>query len=95
MARGYSVVGYESLTIADSAVGLTAVTTGKVFAGKLETGSVRMRGDGTAPTASEGILVDIGQVVILSESEIGLSKFIRTGSTSGVPSVLGQSWWLM
>jgi hypothetical protein len=81
----YNVVGYETLTIADSATTLTGGVTGaKSFTGKLETGPVRARGDGTSPTTSEGILLSVGDIVTLSSSEIDNTKFIRTTSTSGV-----------
>jgi hypothetical protein len=80
----YNVVGYETLTIAASAVTLSAATTAKSFVGRLETGQVRGRGDGTAPTSSEGTLIEIGDIVVLSSSEIDRTQFIRTGSTSGV-----------
>lgn len=85
MAVNYNVVGYETLTIAGTAIALTgSVTTAKSFVGRLETAQVRARGDGTDPTSSEGPLVEIGDQVILSESEIARTKFIRTGGTSGV-----------
>ena len=81
----YNVVGYETLTIADSATTLTGGVTGaKSFTGKLETGPVRARGDGSAPTTSEGILISVGDVVTLSSSQIDNMQFIRTTSTSGV-----------
>jgi hypothetical protein len=84
MPTPYNVVGYETLTIADSAAKLTAVTAGKSFVGRLETAQVRARGDGTDPTSSEGVLIEVGDTVILSASEIDRTSFIRTGSTSGV-----------
>ena len=45
---------------------------------------MRYRGDGTDPTASEGKLMQVGQQIVLSQSEIARTKFIRTGGTSGV-----------
>jgi hypothetical protein len=81
---GYNVVGYETLTVAASAVSLTGATTGLSFVGRLETAQIRARGDGTAPTSSEGVLINVGDSVVLSESEIRATEFIRTGSSSGV-----------
>jgi len=80
----YNIVGYETLTIAASAVGLTGATTGESFVGRLETAQVRARGDGTDPTSSEGVLINPGDAIVMSESEIRNTAFIRTGSTSGV-----------
>jgi len=85
MPTQYRVLGYETLTIAASALTLVGGVTGaRSFVGRLETAQVRARGDGTAPTTSEGVLMEIGDVVVLSESEIANTQFIRTGSTSGV-----------
>ncbi len=84
MARNYSAVGYESLSITGTAGGLTAGVAGSLsFVGILETAQIRVRSDGTAATASEGELVEVGDKVVLSESEIGKASFIRTGGTSG------------
>ena len=80
----YNIVGYETLTIAASAVSLTGATTGESFVGRLETGQIRARGDGTDPTSSEGVLINPGDTVIMSGSEIDNTAFIRTGSSSGV-----------
>ena len=85
MPGQYNVVAYEALDITASAVALTADSSNRLsFVGVLETGQVRYRGDGTAPTASEGRLLQIGDRIILSRSEIVNTKFIRTGGTSGV-----------
>jgi len=85
MAANYNVGAYESLTIAGTAVALTADSSHrKSFVGILETAQVRYRGDGTAPTASEGKLMEIGDQITLSQSEIVNTKFIRTSGTSGV-----------
>jgi hypothetical protein len=84
MPQQYNVVGYETLTIAASAVSLTKATTAKSFVGTLETGQVRARGDGTDPTASEGQIINVGDQVVLADSEISRTTFIRTGTPSGV-----------
>jgi len=94
MARHVNAVDYTSATVADTAGTLLAladsgmVTTkpgmARSFVGRLETANIRARGDGTAPTATEGQLVQQGELIGLDESEIALVKFIRTGGTSGV-----------
>lgn len=84
-AAPYSPVGYESLTIAATALSLAATSlNARSFVGRLETAQVRMRSDGTAPTTTEGELLEIGDIVILSAFEIEHMQFIRTGGTSGV-----------
>ena len=80
----YNIVGYETLTVAASAVSLTGATTGQSFVGRLETAQSRARGDGSAPTSSEGVLINPGDAIVMSESEIRNTKIIRTGSSSGV-----------
>jgi|TARA_Y100000034_G_scaffold37520_1_gene46112 hypothetical protein len=85
MPQQYRPVGYESLPIAATAVALTGgVTSALSFVGTLETAQVRSRGDGTDPTSSEGEIINVFSKVVLSESEINNTKFIRTGATSGV-----------
>ena len=81
----FRILGYESLSVAASAVALTGGETGaKSFVGTVETGAIRMRGDGTDPTTSEGQLFDTGSVRVLSESDIDSAKLIRDTGTSGV-----------
>jgi hypothetical protein len=81
---------YESKTIADSAVGLTAGTYDDAVRAEatLETAQIRIRSDGTAPTSSEGRLVEVGDDIILkSAAQIAAFKAIRTGAVSGVLKV--------
>lgn len=74
-------MGFESLTISSAAVKLTKPTSAKSFLGKLETAAVRARGDGTNPSATVGVLVASGEVVLLADSEIDRTAFIRDAST--------------
>ena len=90
MARNPSIIAYATITIADTAgtiIGLGSITkTGamKSFVGRLETAQVRARGDGTAPTTTEGEVVNAGDAVYLSEGDLENMQLIRTGATSGV-----------
>ncbi len=87
----YSPFAYETITVADTAVGLTSATykpSEKFFAVKailtLETAQIRFRIDGTAPTSTEGHLLEVGEILTLeSYDEISKFKAIRTGGTSG------------
>ena len=91
MARNINVVDYDVVTITDTAG--TIVDRGALsavpveahsFQGILETATARMRGDGVAPTASEGVLISLGDKVTLDINQIDVMNFIRTGATSGV-----------
>jgi hypothetical protein len=81
---------YESVTVADSAIGLTSGTYGDATKAEmtLESGQIRVRKDGTNPASDEGHLVEIGDTIILkSAADIASFKAIRTGSVSGVLKV--------
>ena len=90
----YAAYRYESITIADTAIGLTAanikVNTVRVYC-TLETAQIRFRTDGTNPTASTGHLLETGAALELySYDDISKFKAIRTGATSGA---LQCSYW--
>ena len=84
---GSNAANYESVTVADSAIGLTSGTYGtNVYALiTCETAQIRFRIDGTNPTASEGHILNPGDILRLdSNADIAAFKAIRTGSVSGV-----------
>ncbi len=89
---------YESLTIAATAVGITAAIRSPAgrpqnnhCVGRLETGQVRLLWGAQDPTATEGILVEIGDIVTLeNHRDARFVRFIRTGVTSGVLKI--QCW---
>jgi hypothetical protein len=91
-AVAQDVISFEQLTIGATAGGLAAATVNpsstpaaQYCAGILEDADVRIRVDGTAPTASVGSLVETGSVVAVSGANaIRQLSAIRTGSTSGV-----------
>ena len=88
--EGLVPFAHETLTVADTAVGLTSATYSDATRAEmtLETAQIRFWVDGTAPTTSAGILVNVGDVVVLnSAAQIANFKAIRTGSTSGVLSI--------
>jgi len=87
---GLTPFDYESITVADSAIGLTAAKylDAEHAEMTLETAQIRFRLDGTDPTSSEGHLVEVGDVITLnSAAQISDFSAIRTGSTSGVLKV--------
>lgn len=84
--EGQEAFDDEVITVADSAIGLTAGTylTATKAEMTLETAQIRVRKDGSDPTTSVGHLVEVGdQIVLNSASDIANFKAIRTGSTSG------------
>lgn len=83
-------VGFESITVADSAIGITAAIYADAQAcmARLETAQIRFRFDGTNPSSAEGMLLEVGEVLTIdNQSHARTMRFIRTGSTSGVLKV--------
>ena len=85
-------VAFETVTFADTAIAFTVTTIhpsgGPIMTactGKLETASIRIRYDGTAPSSTVGMLIDVGDIVTIRGTPY-LDDFqgIRTGGTSGV-----------
>lgn len=83
---------YESITVADTAIGITSALLTPTLSihpntgiCTLETAQVRFRLDGTDPTSSTGHLLNIGYILyITSKEDLMRFRAIRTGSTSGV-----------
>jgi len=81
---------YESVTVAAAAKALTTATADDAIRAELsvEIGQIRVRVDGTDPTASEGHLVDIGDTIVLTGTkQITQFRGYRTGGVSGVLKV--------
>ena len=90
MSRQPQALDYTSGTISNSAVTIfemgsalitEAPTGARSFVGTIESAGVRARGDGTAPTGSEGQLISSGDTIYLGESEFSSMEFIRDAST--------------
>lgn len=90
--RGSDVVTYESITVAATAIGITAAilnpvggqTQQSACSLRLETAQIRFRFDGPDPTAAEGTTLEIGEVLDISNNaDARRIRFIRTGATSG------------
>ena len=90
MSRQPKALDYTSGTISTAEVtifemGSALITSAPVgarsFVGVIESANVRARGDGTAPTASEGQLISSGDTIYLGESEFSSMEFIRQAST--------------
>lgn len=79
--------GYEALTVADTAVGVTfaQASDAERMIATVETAQVRYRYDGGSPTAADGHLAEVGDVIVIEGSgNITAFRAIRTGGTSGV-----------
>jgi hypothetical protein len=74
----------DLFSFAESGSPSTLPTGTQSFKGILETAAVRIRIDGTAPTATEGELIASTSEVILDESVIAAAQFIRDTATDGV-----------
>ena len=77
--------GYEDLTVAGTSVGFTAATRGNATVASVlvEVAPVRFRLDGTAPTASVGDTLEVGDRLTLeSADEVSRVRFIRREGTS-------------
>ena len=90
MSRQPLALDYTSGTISTSAVNIfemgsalitSAPTGARSFVGVTESAACRARGDGTAPTTSEGQLIASGDTIYLGESEFSSMEFIRDAST--------------
>ncbi len=86
MAKGTHFSGFESVTVTGSSTALTTATIAQKESALItvETAQVRFTLNGTAPTATAGHVLEVGDVLELDSSEaLGLVRFIRTGGTSG------------
>ena len=90
MSRQPQALDYTSGTITESAVNIfemgsalisSAPIGARSFVGTIESAAVRARGDGTAPTGSEGMLIGNGDQVYLGESEFSSMEFFADTST--------------
>lgn len=82
----------EKITVSSSAVGFTAATFQPTTGGgadrvlvTVEDQPVRLRYDGTSPTASVGHLLQPGDSITLTGTDsVANAEFIRSGGTDGV-----------
>lgn len=89
----YNPFDFETVTVADSAIGLTASKLSVSPKPKqafltLESGQIRYRIDGTDPTSSVGhIMLPMQSLLLEGYNQLKNFKSIRTGATSGTLSV--------
>lgn len=93
-AAPYDFSTYEQITVAATSIGITAAVRAPqgqnavLCIGRVETAQIRFRDDGTAPTATVGEVLEIGDVIrIEGQLQVRLVRFIRTGSSSGTLNV--------
>ena len=83
-------VGFETITVADSAIGLTTASyqAGLACLITVENGPIRYRTDGIDASATIGhLLYDTDRLLIDNPSEMKNLSMFRDGATSGVISV--------
>lgn len=82
-----------SITVSTTALGLTAATYDQSAAGgpkatqalvSIETNSVRVTVDGTAPTSAVGLLVTAGSTFVVCGNNIALLRAIRVSADAGM-----------
>ena len=76
---------FEALAVAGTAVGFTAATIAgaRMATVKVEGAQVRYRTDGTAPTATVGTILDVGDsLIVWGSADVQAILFIRTGGVS-------------
>tara|TARA_R100001510_G_C7592442_1_gene161688 strand:- start:83 stop:385 length:303 start_codon:yes stop_codon:yes gene_type:complete len=80
--------GHQKLTVANSAVGLTVPSEVNYAIMSVETGAMRVRVDGTNPTATIGFLVSAGQELkVFGEDQLNNLKMIRDDTNSAVLNI--------
>lgn len=93
MSRNINPSGYEDFAITTTGntllsfatvQGSSVPTTAKCFKGRLEGSSIRVRFDGTTPTAAIGELLDPGDDVLLDQSMIELLRVISVAGTANL-----------
>lgn len=83
-------IAFEKITVGSTAVGLTAATYAGATVAEVtfETAAVRVRRDGTAPTAETGTpFFDKDVLLLTSSDQIAKFKAIRSGATDATIQV--------
>ena len=87
---------FETITVANTAIGITetihtpaGIPQMKACQLRVEGAEIRIRWDGTAPTATVGIPVEVLEIVTLTgHQDISQLQMIRTTATSATVSVM-------
>ena len=92
LVANYTTVGYESLTVSSSAVGLASIPTTAVRAFiTVEDANVRFRVDGTVPTTIEGHALAASDILLIeSASDIAAFRAIRDDAVDAILKVTYQ-----
>jgi len=83
MIENYAPVGYQRLTSLTTAAGLTVPAAARAALIQAESQPVRWRDDGTAPTASTGMLIDAGETLFYV-GNLGALRFVESQSTAAL-----------
>lgn len=100
-------MGFEAITVSTAAVALTTATyqvsvdnggskdrvTAKLATITVETDSIRVRFDGTAPTSTNGHLFQAGDVIeLVSMTQVKNFKAIRSSAAVGDAKLMVTYW---
>jgi len=77
-----SCLGYQQITSLSSATGLTVPATATYAIIQAEAQSVRWRDDGTNPTASVGMVLNVSPDVLIYDGNLNGIKFIETSASA-------------
>lgn len=80
--------GYQQLTVADEAIGLTVPAGATRAVIKVIAQPVRFRNDGTNPTTTVGYPLVATEVIELTSQGLSEAKFIRSTGSSATLEVL-------
>lgn len=86
--QSLDTVGFESLMVSTSAVGLTAVGSPTTAIITITGGDIRFRSDGNDPTTLIGhVVFDGGAITLSSAEDIASFRVIRDGGTDATLSI--------
>ena len=81
-------VGFQALTVSTAAVGFTVPDRAEMVVASQELADVRLRDDGTNPTASVGVLSIAGNPIYICGGSVMSVRFIRAAGTDALISAI-------
>ena len=79
----YAPAGFQRITVLTSSTALTPTANAKLALIQAETQNVRWRDDGVAPTASIGMLLEAGQILVYN-GDLAAIRFIETTASASL-----------
>ena len=79
---GYIACGYLQVTSLSAAAGLTIPSSASWALIECESQQVRWRDDGTAPTTTVGMLMNVGDILVYDGTKLAALSFIEVTSAA-------------